>query len=131
MDLRGKFIQSNHKVIDFFSDIGHIEVIEHRLRSWKYDLLSFATLEGFVVMSSLVLFSFGAPDLMMTGAAFFAMFCGIVLMGGRSVVSRPLRAISNLCNRSPRREPAAIVCLTFPGADRRREHDVRGIRRAA
>ncbi len=80
-------------------------------------------------MSNLLLSSFGAPDLMMAGAAVFAMFCGIVLMGGRSVIGRPLRVISNLFNRNLQREPA--VCLKFPTADRRPERDVRDVRRAA
>ena len=83
-------------------------------------------------MPSLVLFSYAAPDLM-TGAAVFAMLCGVVLMGGRSMVGRPLRMLSNFYNRGLHREP--VVCVTVPRADAVREQDVRGIqapsRRAA
>lgn len=58
-------------------------------------------MEGAISMSSLLCSA--APDVTMAGAAAFAVFCGIVLMGGRSVVSRPLRLLSNLYSRSPRR----------------------------
>ena len=77
-------------------------------------------------MSNLVLFSYGSPDLMMAGAAVFALLCGIVLMVGRSVVGPPLRLLSNL-RRSLHREP--VVCLTFPIADRLREQNVHNVQR--
>ncbi len=83
-----------------------------------HGLLSFASLESLVTMSNLLLFSYALPDVMMAGTAFFAIFCGIVLLGGRSVVAVPLRMFSNLRSRGMRREP--VVCLTFPDADRAR-----------
>jgi len=73
-------------------------------------------------MSNLVLFSYTAPDLLMAGSAVFAMLCGIVLMGGRSVVGRPLRMISNLRSRSLCREP--LVCVRIPRAERGHEQDL-------
>ncbi len=75
-------------------------------------------------MPNLVLFSYSAPDLM-TGAAVFAMLCGVVLMGGRSMVGRPLRMLSNFYNRGLRRE--SVACVTIPRADPVREQDVRGM----
>ena len=66
-------------------------------------------------MSNLVLFSFDTPDLMVAGAAAFAMFCGIALMGGKSVVGGPLRVLSNLRGRSMRHE--AVLSATPPHAD--------------
>lgn len=83
-------------------------------------------------MSNLVVFSFATPDLMMAGAALFAMLCGIVLMGGRSVIGWPLRMLLNLCNRSMQRETVACepaVCLQFPRVDRVHERDVRSSQR--
>jgi hypothetical protein len=67
-------------------------------------------------MSNLLLFANGTPDLMMAGAAVFAMLCGIVLMGGRSVIGGPLRALTSLLGRSMRRE--SVVCMRVPGVDR-------------
>ena len=53
------------------------------------------------------------------------MLCGIVLMGGRSVIGRPLRAL-NLCHRNLRHEPA--VFLKFPRVDPVYDRDVRAVR---
>ena len=76
------------------------------------------------MMPSLFLFSFAAPDVMMTGGAVFAMLCGIVLMGGQSVVGLPLRALSNLRSRAVPRK--TVVCLTLSSVDRMHEQDLRG-----
>jgi hypothetical protein len=77
-------------------------------------------------MSNLLLLSFAAPDLMMAGAAVFATLCGIVLMGGRSVVGRPLRMLSHLRTRNLHRQE--IVSVRIQLADRM-EQDVSGVQR--
>jgi hypothetical protein len=69
-------------------------------------------------MSNLVLFSFGALDL---GAAVLALFCGIVLLGGRTVLGLMLRILPNLRGRSLRREPVLVP------AERVQEQEVRGV----
>ena len=82
------------------------------------------------MMSNLVLFSFGTPDLMMAGAAVFAMLCGIVLMGGRSAVGLLLRVLANVRGRGLHDEP--VVCLKFDRVHRQDTRDVqRDWRRAA
>jgi hypothetical protein len=78
-------------------------------------------------MSSFVLFSYGAPDLMMAGAAIFAMLCGVVLMGGRLVVGRPLRMLLNLRSRGLRHEP--VACVAIPRSDRMHEQNGPGVER--
>jgi hypothetical protein len=97
------------------------------LHSWKYGLLSFAALESLLIMSNLVLFSFDTPDLMMAGAATFAILCGIALMGGRSVVGTPLRMLLVLCGRNLHREP--VLSAMIPHADEGDEQDARGTHR--
>jgi len=112
-------------VFAFFAGIGHNERTEFRLWSRKDDLLGFAVLESHLIMLNFILLSYAEPDLLMTGAAVSAVLCGIVLMGGRSVVGRPLRLLSNLCRRSLRRE--TVVYARIPGADRGHEHDTPGV----
>jgi hypothetical protein len=73
------------------------------------------------MMSNLVLFSYGGPDLMMAGAAVLAVTCGIVLMGGRSAIGPLLRALASLRGRGLQRGPVAGVGI--PVADRRHEQD--------
>ncbi len=63
------------------------------------------------MLSYLVLLSYDAPDLMMAGGAVFAMLCGLVLMGGRSFVGRPLRMLSSFRHRSLSHEP--VICAEF------------------
>ncbi len=78
-------------------------------------------------MLSLILFSYAEPDLLMTGAAVSAVFCGIVLMGGRLVVGRPLRMLSNLCKRSLGRE--SVIYVRIPSTDRGHEQDILDVQR--
>ncbi len=78
-------------------------------------------------MSNPVLFSsLDAPDLMMAGAAIFAVLCGIVLMGGRSAVGLLLRMLLNHRGRSLRRR--SVACAVIPPAQRVSERDVRAVR---
>jgi hypothetical protein len=79
-------------------------------------------------MSSL-LFSFGTPDFMMAGVAMLAVLCGIVLMGGRSLIGGPIRVLSSLYSRRGRRE--AVVVL--PHIDSTQHEEVRqhSLQRAA
>lgn len=120
-------------MIDFFVEIGHIKVVGYGSTAGWVGVMW----EGFFIVSNLLLFSFATPDLTMAGAAIFAMLSGIVLMGGRSVVGLPLRAISSLYSRgrSRKRNCEAAVCLKFAVADRRHVQNVRGVqqplRRAA
>jgi len=76
-------------------------------------------------MSNLVLFSFDTPDLMMAGAAVFAMLCGIALMGGRSVVGGPLKLLMNLRPRNLQREP--VLSALVPDTDDADEQDARSV----
>ena len=76
-------------------------------------------------MSNLLLFANGTPDLMMAGAAIFAMLCGIVLMGGRSVVGGPLRALTSFLGWSMRRE--GVACMRVPSVDRGPDQGVRDL----
>jgi hypothetical protein len=109
-------------MLAFFVDIGDIEMVDSRLFAWKYDLLGFVAVGELSIVSNLVLFSFyDAPELMMAGSAAFAMLCGIVLMGGRSVVGLPLRVLRNFRGRGVPREPVAL--LRTPRADRGHEQD--------
>jgi hypothetical protein len=67
-------------------------------------------------MSSFLLFSFGPSDFMMGGTAVFAMLCGIILLGGRSVVVRPLKIFSSLFVRGEPRD--GQVCLQLQPAQK-------------
>jgi hypothetical protein len=51
-------------------------------------------------------FQFQVPDFLMTAAAVGAVICGIVLMGGRSVLRFPLSFVAGFRSRTLRREPA-------------------------
>jgi hypothetical protein len=53
------------------------------------------------MLSTLLLFSDATPDQMVAGAA-LAVICGIVLLGGRSVIGVPLQFIRSLRSRAPR-----------------------------
>jgi len=77
-------------------------------------------------MLNFILFSYVEPDLLMTGAAVSAVLCGIVLMGGRLVIGRPLRVLSNLYKRRLHREPATYARI--PGAGHGQEQDFRSVR---
>jgi hypothetical protein len=123
-DLTRIYPKSNHKLFDFFAGISHIKFVEFGLRSWKYDLLGFAALEKLVMLSNLVLFSYGGPDLMMAGGAVIAVICGVVLMGGRSVAGLLLRMVTNLRHR--RLERPRVVGAGIPIADHGYEQDAHG-----
>ena len=70
----------------------------------------------------------------MAGAAALAVFCGIVLMGGRAVVSRPLRVLSSLYRRGLRRVASDLAPYRVVAEDHHKT-DVQGlqtpVRRAA
>ena len=74
----------------------------------KNHLLSFASMEGAITMR-VCWFCLAASD--MAGAAALAVFCGIVLMGGRAVVSRPLRVLSSLYRRGLRRVASDLALI--------------------
>jgi hypothetical protein len=82
-------------------------------------------------MSSFFLFSFGLPDLMMAGAAIAAMLCGVILMGGRSIVGRPLRMISSLYARRAQRVVLAKNSQAEPLRKDMLRQEMRGVQRAA
>jgi hypothetical protein len=77
------------------------------------------------MMSHLVLFSLAEPDFLMAGAAAFAAICGIALMGGRSVIGRPLRMLANFCSRGVQQPHA--VGSEYAAAHAVQQQDVPGI----
>ena len=64
------------------------------------------------MIANLVLFASAAPDQMLAGAAVLATICGIVLLGGRSVISLPLQVLWSLKPRHPHRMAAVRIIAT-------------------
>jgi hypothetical protein len=62
-----------------------------------------------VIVSTILLFAEASPDPLVAGGAALAMLCGVVLLGGRSVVGLPLRLFYTLKPRALGSEPAVIA----------------------
>jgi hypothetical protein len=66
------------------------------------------------MISMVLLLADASPDPLVAAAAALAILCGVVLLGGRSVVGLPLRIIRSLKPREMGPEPI-VIALPSPG----------------
>ena len=71
------------------------------------------------MMSTLFLLADSVPDPMFAGVAAFAVLCGAILLGGRSVIRVPYQILRSIMPHQPRREPVACPSDKSPDAARR------------
>ena len=65
------------------------------------------------MIANVILAATTVSDQMVAGAAMFAMVCGVVLMGGRSVIALPLRILQNCFKGQKLGHEAAVVAARF------------------
>jgi hypothetical protein len=107
------------KMVDFFTEIGHTEPTYSKFNCEIRipEARRVCKLEIAVMVSTLLLFAEASPDPMVAGGAALAVLCGVVLLGGRSVVGLPLRLVRSLKSRELDSEPVIIALPSHGESD--------------
>jgi hypothetical protein len=103
-----------NQTLDFFLEFDHIEVNIKPLFIGSVWPAEFCCDGNTAMLSNLLLLATTAADPSLGGAALFAALCGLVLMGGRTVIGFPVRILNYLRPREVDEQPVVSLRMVRP-----------------